>query len=198
MTSRRTFLQTAALTSTLATIEPNALWAATRPSKDRIGIALVGLGYYSTDLLAPALQKTKNCYLAGIVTGTPSKAEAWQKKYNIPDKNIFNYQSFEQLANNDEIDIVYIVLPPSMHKEYVVRGANAGKHVFCEKPMAISSDECQVMIDTCKSLKRKLAIGYRLQHEPNTQAYRKIVKDQSLGKVKTVSWAAGYVGNRTK
>ena len=100
--------------------------------KDRLGVALVGLGYYSTDLLAPALQQTKNCWLAGIVTGTPSKAESWKNKYNIPEKNIYNYQNFDQIANNPDIDVVYVVLPPSMHKEYVVRAANAGKHVWCE------------------------------------------------------------------
>src|SRR5678816_2145903 len=138
--TRRKVIKTIAMGAAGLLFSPNPLLACTRKKKDKLGIALVGLGYYSTDLLAPALQETKNCYLAGIVTGTPSKAEAWQKKYNIPDKNIFNYRSFEQLANNDEIDIVYIVLPPSMHKEYVVRGANAGKHVFCEKPMAITSD----------------------------------------------------------
>jgi len=195
--SRRRIIKTLAAGTAGLLFSPNPLLACTRKKKDKLGIALVGLGYYSTDLLAPALQQTKNCYLAGIVTGTPSKAEAWQKKYNIPDKNIFNYQSFEQLANNDDIDIVYIVLPPSMHKEYVVRGANAGKHVFCEKPMAITANECQEMIDACKSQKKKLAIGYRLQHEPNTQAYRKIIRDQSLGKVKKVSCAAGYTENRT-
>ena len=194
---RRRIIKTLAAGTAGLLFSPNPLLACTRKKKDKLGIALVGLGYYSTDLLAPALQQTKNCYLAGIVTGTPSKAEAWQKKYNIPDKNIFNYQSYEQLANNDDIDIVYIVLPPSMHKEYVVRGANAGKHVFCEKPMAITANECQEMIDACKSLKKKLAIGYRLQHEPNTQAYRKIIRDQSLGKVKKVSCAAGYTENRT-
>ena len=195
--SRRRIIKTLAAGTAGLLFSPNPLLACTRKKKDKLGIALVGLGYYSTDLLSPALQQTKNCYLAGIVTGTPSKAEAWQKKYNIPDKNIFNYQSYEQLANNDDIDIVYIVLPPSMHKEYVVRGANAGKHVFCEKPMAITANECQEMIDACKSQKKKLAIGYRLQHEPNTQAYRKIIRDQSLGKVKKVSCAAGYTENRT-
>src|ERR1044071_2809357 len=75
--------------------------------KERLGVALVGLGYYSTDLLAPALQLTKKCYLAGIVTGTPSKAEAWKKQYNIPDKNIYNYESFDSIANNSDIDIIY-------------------------------------------------------------------------------------------
>src|SRR5689334_6671051 len=148
--SRRRVIKTLAVGTAGLLFSPNPLLACTRKKKDKLGIALVGLGYYSTDLLAPALQQTNNCYLAGIVTGTPAKAEAWQKKYNIPDKNIFNYQSFEQIANNDDIDVIYVVLPPSMHKEYVVRGANAGKHVFCEKPMAITANECQEMIDACK------------------------------------------------
>jgi glucose-fructose oxidoreductase len=160
-------------------------------------VALVGLGYYSTDLLAPALQQTKECYLAGIVTGTPSKADSWKKKYNIPDKNIYNYQTFDQIANNPDIDIVYVVLPPSMHREYVVRAAKAGKHVWCEKPMALTEKECREMIDTCKNNKRSLAIGYRLHHEPNTQEYRRIVNQHLLGKVKKLACAAGYRENRT-
>src|SRR5215831_1459313 len=105
LTSRRKVIKTLAMGTAGLLFSPNPLLACTRKKKDKLGVALVGLGYYSTDLLAPALQQTKNCYLAGIVTGTPSKAEAWQKKYNIPDKNIFDYQTFEQLANNDEIDI---------------------------------------------------------------------------------------------
>jgi glucose-fructose oxidoreductase len=177
-------------------IAPQILHAS-RPRKDRLGIALVGLGYYSTDLLAPALQQTKNCFLAGIVTGTPSKAETWKAKFNIPDKNIYNYQNFDQIANNDAIDVVYVVLPPSMHKEYVVRAANAGKHVWCEKPMAITEKECQDMIDACNKNKRTLAIGYRLQHEPNTQEYRRIIRQNLIGKVNHVDCAAGYRDNRT-
>ena len=106
--------------------------------KKSLGVALVGLGYYATDLLAPALQLTKNCHLAGIVTGTPDKAKAWKEKYGIKDKNIYNYQDFDSIKDNPDIDIVYVVLPPSMHKEYVIRAAKAGKHVFCEKPMALT------------------------------------------------------------
>jgi glucose-fructose oxidoreductase len=106
-------------------------------------VALVGLGYYSTDILAPALQQTKHCSLVGIVTGTPSKAEEWKKKYNIADKNIYNYDNFDQMANNPDIDVVYVVLPPSMHREYVIRTANAGKDVWCEKPMAVTEKECK-------------------------------------------------------
>jgi glucose-fructose oxidoreductase len=195
--SRRTVLKTLALGSAAALFSPDTLLAATFPQKTRLGVALVGLGYYSTDLLAPALQQTKNCYLAGIVTGSPEKAETWKKKYNIPDKNIYNYQNFDQIANNPDIDVVYVVLPPSMHREYVVRAANAGKHVWCEKPMAITVQECQAMIDACRKNKKTLAIGYRLQHEPNTQEYRRIVQKKLLGNVQKVSCAAGYREGRT-
>src|SRR2546423_9772389 len=144
-TSRRNIIKTMVAGGTALLFSPHMLLSATRKKKTRLGVALVGLGYYSTDLLAPALQQTKHCYLAGIVTGTPAKAEAWKQKYNIPDKNIYNYQNFDSIANNPDIDVIYVVLPPSMHKEYVVRAANAGKHVWCEKPMAITAGECQEM-----------------------------------------------------
>ncbi len=134
--------------------------------KQKLGVALVGLGYYSTDLLAPALQLTEKCYLAGIVTGTPSKAEQWKKRYNIPDKNIYSYDTFDTIANNPDIDVIYVVLPPSMHAEYSIRAAKAGKYVWCEKPMAVTSPECQRMIDACNQNKVKLSIGYRMHHEP--------------------------------
>ncbi len=115
--SRRTVLKTIALGSGAVALTPNLLLSAGNKSKERLGVALVGLGYYSTDLLAPALQQTKNCFLAGIVTGTPAKAERWSKKYNIPDKNIYNYENFDTIADNPDIDVVYVVLPPSMHRE---------------------------------------------------------------------------------
>ncbi|MET0242429.1 MAG: Gfo/Idh/MocA family oxidoreductase, partial [Flavitalea sp.] len=195
--SRRSIVKTLTVGAAGLIFSPNSLLACTNQKKTKLGVALVGLGYYSTDLLAPALQQTKNCYLAGIVTGTPSKAEAWKKKYNIPDKNIYDYSSFDKIADNPDIDVVYVVLPPSMHMEYVVRAAKAGKHVWCEKPMAMNPGECEAMIKACSDNKRSLAIGYRLHHEPHTQEWRRIVKNQLLGKVKTVECAAGYRDNRT-
>jgi len=165
--------------------------------KDKVGVALVGLGYYSTDLLAPALQLTTNCYLAGIVTGTPSKADTWKEKYAIPEENIYNYENFDSIKDNPNIDAIYIVLPPSMHEEYVIRAANAGKHVWCEKPMAVTAQECQNMIDACNKNGVKLSIGYRLHHEPNTQEYRSIINEKKLGEIKSLQCAAGYQENRT-
>ncbi len=195
--SRRDALKTLGLTTAGILLAPHIGFPRLSQSGKKLGVALVGLGYYSTDLLAPALQQTKNCYLAGIVTGTPSKAESWKKKYNIPDKNIYDYKNFDSIAGNKDIDVVYIVLPPSMHREYVIRAANAGKHVWCEKPMAMTAQECLDMIEACKKNKRSLAIGYRMQHEPNTQEFRRIIREKLLGNVKSLRVGAGYREGRT-
>jgi len=145
--SRRKVIKTLAMGTAGMLFSANPLLACTRRKKDKLGVALVGLGYYSTDLLAPALQQTKHCYLAGIVTGTPAKAEAWKAKYNIPDKNIYNYQTFDQIADNKDIDVIYVVLPNSMHHEFVIRAAKAGKHVITEKPIDIDPDAGQRLAD---------------------------------------------------
>lgn len=198
MTTRRDSLKTLGLATGIGMISPFTILASGQPiKKEKLGVALVGLGYYSTDLLAPALQLTKNCYLAGIVTGTPAKAETWKTKFNIPDKNIYNYENFDSIKDNPDIDVVYVVLPPSMHREYVERAAAAKKQVWCEKPMAVTAADCQAMIDACKKNGVGLSIGYRCQHEPNTQAYQEIVKAERLGKVKSVDCAAGYPEGRT-
>lgn len=165
--------------------------------KKNLGVALVGLGYYSTDLLAPALQLTKNCSLAGIVTGTPAKAAQWKHEYNLADRSIYNYTNFDSIANNPDIDVVYVVLPPSMHAEYVIRAANAGKHVWCEKPMAMTVAECQRMIDACKKNNVTLSIGYRMHHEPNTRQIIQFRKELTYGSVLKVEAAAGYFDPRT-
>lgn len=194
---RRTFLKQAGVMAASTAFAPNALWSATRPQKEKLGIAVVGLGYYSTDLLAPALQLTQNCELRGIVTGSPEKISVWQQKYGIADKNVYNYDNFDDISNNPDIDVVYVVLPPSMHAEYTIRAAKAGKHVWCEKPMAPSVAECGAMIKACSTNKVKLAIGYRCQHDPNIQAYMKAAKERPFGKVLMVSCAAGYFDGRT-
>ena len=190
--TRREFIQTLSLGAG-ALLLPNILC---RPKKARLGVALVGLGYYSTDLLAPALQLTQHCYLAGIVTGTPDKIPRWQREYGIPDRNVYNYQNFDEIANNPDIDIVYVVLPSSMHSEYCVRAANAGKQVFCEKPMAKTVAECEAAIRACRENKVSLAIGYRMQHEPNTQEIIRIGKEKVFGAPKLVKASAGYYDGR--
>ncbi|GLU45066.1 Gfo/Idh/MocA family protein [Allomuricauda sp. NBRC 101325] len=160
--------------------------------KKSLGIALVGLGSYSTYQLAPALQETQHCHLAGIVTGTPEKEKIWADKYSIPQKNIYNYQNFDEIANNPDIDAIYVVLPNSMHAEFCIRAAKAGKHVICEKPMAVSVEECDAIISACKEAGVKLGMGYRLQSEPYTQQVKKFVKEKTFGDINFVSADAAY------
>jgi glucose-fructose oxidoreductase len=189
---RRKFIRQIATAAAAVTVAPSLGNPLIPKAKDRLGVALVGLGYYSRELLAPALQQTKHCYLAGIVTGTPSKIPVWQQKYGIPDQNVYNYQNFDQVANNPDIDVVYVVLPNGLHKEFSVRAARAGKHVWCEKPMALNARECREMIKACADNKVKLSIGYRMQHDPNTHEIMRFAKEKTYGQVLMVNVAVGF------
>ncbi|MGV3658049.1 MAG: Gfo/Idh/MocA family protein [Chitinophagaceae bacterium] len=154
--------------------------------KQKLGMALVGLGKYSKGQLAPALQETAHCYLAGIVTGSPDKAKKWQKAYNISDSNVYNYQNFDSIKDNSEIDIVYVVLPNAMHAEFVIRAARAGKHVICEKPMAVTVEECDKMMEACKEAGVMLSIGYRLHFEPHNKELMQIGQQKRFGEIKAI------------
>lgn len=198
MIQRRKFIKQAAIgTVVVGAAAVGISQILPKRKKESLGVALVGLGYYSTDILAPALQLTEHCHLAGIVTGSPEKAERWKRKYNLPDKNIYDYRNFDRIADNPDIDVVYVVLPPVLHKEFTIRAANAGKHVWCEKPMAMTAAECEAMIKACADNKVKLTIGYRMQHEPNTQEIIGYGRNKTFGKIKMISVAAGYFDPRT-
>jgi glucose-fructose oxidoreductase len=166
---------------------PSILKASAQKEKGKLGIALVGLGGYSSGQLAPALQQTAHCYLAGIVTGTPEKEQQWAKKYNIPAANIYNYENFDRIADNKDIDIVYVVLPNSMHAEFTIRAAKAGKHVICEKPMANNVEDCVKMISACKDAGKKLSIGYRLYFDPFHNKMMELGQNKVYGKITQLS-----------
>src|SRR5262245_4156982 len=89
----------------------------------QLGVGPGGLGYLSTNQIAPALQATKNCQLAGIVTGTPAKAVEWQRKYGLKPGNIYNYATMKNMVDNPDIDIVYVVTPNSLHLEHALAAA---------------------------------------------------------------------------
>ena len=163
----------------------------------KLGVALLGLGGYSTTQLAPALQKTEHIELRGIVTGSPEKIPQWKNKYNIKDANVYNYENMGNIADNDAIDVVYIVTPTFLHAKYAMAAANAGKHVFCEKPMAMTAAECQQIIDACKENNVKLAIGYRMQHEKNTRQIINWADTKPYGAIQKVDTASGFTINKS-
>ncbi len=167
-----------------------------RSEEQKLGIALVGLGSYSTRQLAPALKETRLCKLAGIVTGTPSKAERWMQQHPELEGHVYNYETFDRIVDDDAIDIVYVVLPNSMHAEFTIRAATAGKHVICEKPMAVSAAEAETMIQVCEAVDRKLCIGYRLHFEPHNLEAMRIGQERVYGAIKYVQTAFGFrLGN---
>src|SRR5690349_23721648 len=125
--SRRQFFRDVAwATAALAT---TGLEGQSMAPERKLGVALLGLGGYSSGQLGPALRETKNCYLAGVVTGHPEKGERWAADYRLNKKNIYNYENFDQIADNPDIDIVYVVTPPALHPDFTIRAARAGKHV---------------------------------------------------------------------
>jgi predicted dehydrogenase len=157
----------------------------------KLNIALCGLGRYA-NILADGFAGSAYCRLAGIITGTPAKAADWQQRFNIPAANIYNYQNFDTIAANKDIDLVYIVLPNAMHKEYTIRAAKAGKHVITEKPMALNARDCEEMIQACKDANVQLAIGYRLHYEPYNMEMKRLGQEKVFGPVRLMETSLGY------
>ncbi|MFL9483062.1 Gfo/Idh/MocA family protein [Chitinophagaceae bacterium LWZ2-11] len=195
--SRRSFLQNVGIgvgVTTASLILPSFITDEQKQktySGKKLNIALCGLGNYA-GLLASGLQVSQYCRLAGIVTGHPAKAEEWKKQYNIPEKNIYNYQNFDEIVGNKDIDLVYVVLPNAMHKEFVIRAAKAGKHVITEKPMATSVKDCEAMIKACKDAGVQLAVGYRLHYEPYHLELKRLGQNKVFGQVRYIESSLGY------
>jgi len=165
-------------------------WKKTYTGK-KLNIALCGLGNYAS-MLASGIEISEYCHLAGIVTGSPEKALKWKAQYNIPDKNIYNYQNFDEIINNKDIDLVYVVLPNGLHKEFIIRSAKAGKHVITEKPMAISVADCDEMIKACNENNVQLAVGYRLHYEPTHLEIKRLGQEKVFGQVRFIEASLGY------
>jgi predicted dehydrogenase len=196
--TRRDFLRASTLAAASVPFISPLTSRAAEPDK-KLGFALVGLGSLSTNQIAPALLKTKFCRLAGIVTGTPAKAVRWKQQYNIPDKNIYNYDTMEQMADNPDIDVVYVVTPNALHADGTIKAAKAGKHVLCEKPMEVSVAKCEQMIVACKQAGRQLAIGYRLHFEPNNLECVRLARSKMWGDLKMIDANFGFhIGDPTQ
>ena len=157
----------------------------------KLNIALCGLGRYA-NIMARGFENSAYCNLNGIITGTPEKEIKWKEQYNIPDKNIYNYHNFDRIMDNEDIDLVYITLPNSMHKEYTIRAAQAGKHVIVEKPMALNESDCREMIDVCNQAGVQLAVGYRLHYEPYNMEMKRLGQEKVFGPVRLIEVSLGY------
>jgi predicted dehydrogenase len=157
----------------------------------KLNVALCGLGRYA-GYLADGIVESKYCKVAGLITGTKSKEKTWGEKYNVPQKNIYNYSNFDEIVNNKDIDVVYIVLPNSMHKEFTIRAARAGKHVFVEKPMANNAADCLEMMKVAKENNVQIGMGYRLHYEPYHMEMKRLGQEKVFGDVRLIEVSLGY------
>jgi predicted dehydrogenase len=161
-------------------------------------VAIMGLGGYGTRV-ADAMKDSTRARLVGAISGTPSKIKDWQAKYGIPEKNCYNYQNFDEIRNNPDIDAVYIITPNAQHKDQTIRVAKAGKHVICEKPMAVNAKDAQAMVDACARANVKLMIGYRMHFEAKTLEIIRMRNAGELGKIMFFQGLTGFrIGDPTQ
>jgi len=161
-------------------------------------VAIMGLGSYGTRV-AEAMQSCKKAKLVGVISGTPSKITNWQSKYNIPEKNCYNYENFDRIKDNPDIDAVYVITPNGLHHDQVIRVAKAGKHAICEKPMALNAKQGQEMIQACKKANVKLLVGYRMHFEAKTLEIIRMRKDGEFGKIMFFQGLCGFkIGDPTQ
>jgi len=162
------------------------------PPGKKLGWAIVGLGSLAIHQILPAFAQCEQSKVVALVSGHPDKANKLALRYGVSQKNIYNYQNYDSIKDNPEVDIIYIVLPNGMHCEYTVRGLQAGKHVLTEKPMANTPAECQQMIDAGRKANRKLMVAYRCRYEPYNQEAIRVARSNELGKTKVILADAGF------
>ncbi len=198
MNSRREFLQKLSGSAIGLSLLPGTLSAACTSIPGQVSegpvlrVAILGLGGYATRV-AEAMVSCKRAKLTGLISGTPAKIKAWQARYNIPDKNCYNYENYDAIKNNPDIDAVYVITPNALHAEEVIRVARAGKQVICEKPMAISVKEGEDMIEACKKANVKLLVGYRMHFEPHTLEIIRLRKAGEFGKITFFQGLSGFI-----
>ncbi|HEX4068444.1 MAG TPA: Gfo/Idh/MocA family oxidoreductase [Acidobacteriaceae bacterium] len=158
----------------------------------KFGWCIVALGRISMDHFMPGLTSSKTGKITALVSGHREKAEKQAAMYNVPSPSIYSYENFDDIRQNKDIDGVYIALPNSMHAEYTIRAAKAGKHVLCEKPMATSVADCRAMIDACEKHHVKLMIAYRCQYNPLHLKAIEMIRSGQLGQVQIIEAAFGF------
>ncbi|WP_206377697.1 Gfo/Idh/MocA family protein [Sphingobium psychrophilum] len=158
----------------------------------KIGYAIVGLGSYATRQIMPNFAGCEHARIVALVSGTPAKLDSYGAEYGIPKTHRYSYADFDRIRDNPDIDAVYIILPNSLHAEYAIRAAQAGKHVMCEKPMATSVADCQAMIAASRKAGKKLMIGYRSRFEPYNRLAIDLVRGGHVGPTRLITAEHGF------
>ncbi len=186
--TRREFSRLAGLAAASSVLPLSHAQTGQRP----IGWCVIALGRISMDHFMPGVKISQSGKIVAIVSGHRDKAEKQAAIYGVSPSAIYNYENMDAIRDNKEIDAVYIALPNSMHAEYTIRSAKAGKHVLCEKPMATSVADAKAMIDACKAANKKLMIAYRCQFDPEHIKAIEMIRSGQLGQVQAIESAFGF------
>jgi glucose-fructose oxidoreductase len=169
----------------------------------KIRYAVVGLGHIAQNAILPAfVHALKNSELTALISDDPTKLRTLSGEYGI--KNTFTYEDYDICLRSGEIDAVYIALPNNLHRDYCMRAAKAGIHVLCEKPLAVTEDECEQIIQACAENRVKLMTAYRLHFQRGNLEAIKIVRSGKMGEprifnsVFTMQVSAGNIRTKDK
>lgn len=193
--SRRVFLKNVSIGAAGVMMGSRLRAQSINPGR-KLGLALCGLGNYAHGQLGPAMKRTQECELRGVITGSREKGQVWAREFGFPEKNIYNYATMSRLIDNPDIDIVYVVTPNALHPEHAIAAAWAGKHVICEKPMANSVADCNAMLAACRANRVKLSVGYRLQFEPHFRELKRLARVRDFGPFRKMSGGLAFTLNR--
>ena len=187
--TRRDFTRLSAATALSGALP---LGARAESSARKLRWCIVGLGRISMGQFMPGLPLSRTGKITALVSGHRQKAEQQAALYNVRSSSIYGYENFDEIARNRDIDAVYVALPNSMHAEYTIRAARAGKHVLCEKPMATSLADSHAMIEACRKANVKLMIAYRCQYHPLHLKAIELIRTGAVGQVQAIDSAFGF------
>lgn len=146
--------------------------------KSKVRYAVVGVGWIAQEDVLPSFTHAENSQLVALISSDPTKHQELGKKYGV---KTYTYEEYDDCLKSGEIDAVYIALPNHLHREYTVKAANAGVHVLCEKPMAVTEQECEEMTRACLDNKVKLMVAYRLHFDKANMMAVEIIKSGKIG-----------------
>jgi predicted dehydrogenase len=160
------------------------------PPGEKLRWAIVGLGNFAVGEAIPGFIDSQHARMTAFVSGSPAKQKDLGARFGV--SRFYDYANFDSIANDPEIDCVYIILPVGLHAEYTIRALKAGKHVLCEKPMASTSAECAAMIAAAKAAKRQLGVAYRIHFEPTNVRAKQLIDGGEIGDIRFVSADHGF------
>jgi predicted dehydrogenase len=150
-------------------------------SKNKIRYAIVGIGDIAQEAMMPGVDHTGNSEINALVTGDPEKARRVGEQYGVED--IYTYEQFDRMLTSGKVDAIYLAAPNWRHAEFVVPALKAGIHVLVEKPLEVSTEQCEAIAAAAKASTAKLMVAYRLHFEPGTLSTIDRIRSGELGEV---------------